>query len=301
MEQERKDEPVEGHKRLAFEVIARALDDICPVEEPGEQLRTPEEREEFMRSQLENIKLRVQRYQIYESELDAEWEQIQRDAVSKFTRHVIERDSTFDRIRATHNGQRIAVGVSRYESQKASRIKSVTARNEADKNSYLKRVEKERVKGISTSQCEIDAKISEFDKSLKNKIRAITERYDAYIRNLLKTDNKETVERRLENSKDVWNRRAEELWEQLKVREANHNSKRQEFDQIRLAVDWFIADVEKVVFWCQVAGIPLIQCYEGVKRRLDLMHRQSDEFDAVLQRVKAGEFTNKPVGFRRVY
>jgi hypothetical protein len=298
--EERKDEPVEGHKRLAFEIISRALDDICPAEEPGEQVRTPEEREEFMKEQLENINLRVQRYQIYESELDTEWEQIEREAEIKFGKHVSERDSTFDRIRGTHNGQRIAVGVARYESQKSSRIRSVTARTEADKMSYLKRVDKERAKGNPTNQTEIDSKISELDRNLQNKIQAITERYDGYIRNLQRTNNKETVERRLENSREVWNRRAEELWEQLKVREANHNSKRQEFDQIRLAIDWFIADVEKVSFWCQVAGIPLIQCYEGVKRRLDLIHRQSDEFDAVLKRVKSGEFMDKPVGFRRV-
>jgi hypothetical protein len=299
MEQERRDEPVEGHRRLAFEVLSRAFDDICPVEEPGEQLKTPEEREAFMREQLEVIKQRVQRYQIYETELDREWDFLEKQSQLEYEKFVAERDSTFERIRSTHNVTRIVVGVSRYESQKRSRINSIHSRINSERAIYLKRVEKIRERGDTVLQQDIDTKLREFDRILQHRVKATTERYDSFIRNLESTDNGITVQRRIENSKLVWKRREAELVEKWKVREANHNSKRMEFDQIRLAVDWFTYDVDKVAFWCDVAQIPLIQCYEGVKRRLDLIGRHVQEFEETLKQVKAGEFHDLRRGFRR--
>jgi hypothetical protein len=77
--------PINGWRRAALEVLARALDDICPIEEIDANA-DPAKRERLMREQEERVRNRFKRFAKQELEIDKEWLALERQADSEFDR-----------------------------------------------------------------------------------------------------------------------------------------------------------------------------------------------------------------------
>jgi hypothetical protein len=159
------------------------------------------------------------------------------------------------------------------------------------------KIQKAKNRGKKVRLNTVNAKKRQFDREEQRKIEFTQRRYAVIISNVKKTDNRAKVDERLKESQEVWARREQRLREKFALRQQNHNHKRIEQDQVRLALEWFIYDIDKVNHWCMLAGISLMTCYYGVRRRLEMLSRACPEIDEVLQRIKAGEIQPPDTGY----
>jgi len=83
----------------------------------------------------------------------------------------------------------------------------------------------------------------------------------------------------------LWNKKYDKVREQFKEREYVFNNKREELDLIRLSVEGFVKDFERIKHWCVTAGVPLKTCYTEVVLRLSMLGRKSKEIEDIVKKV----------------
>lgn len=283
-----------NYRYLGIAILQRALDDICPIDRIDSNL--PElKKAQLLKEHIEKIRDRERKFKTQEDELDLEWSKIQEDAEEEWTRFLIDRKSAFERIEKTRNAEKVKTRVESYRAQEQLRISTILRELEEAREAY--RVKSETRKRPYTERAKAAKKRSLENKANK-KIVNTKAHYGKMITNAIASENTEKVERRLSEARATWSRREEELKQKYAFKVSTHNHKRLEQDQIRLSVDWFIHDVPKVLFWCNLAGTTLHECYRGVQRRLVLLGRESKELNEVVKKVKAGDYHDLTPGFR---
>ena len=282
-----------NYRYLGISVLQRALDDICPIDHIDPNLNE-EKKQQLLKEHLKKIKDRERKFSIQESELDLEWQKIQDDAEEEWSRFLKDRKAAFERIEKTRNAVKVKNKVEEYKGQEQLRISTILRELEEAKEAYKKKSETRK---RPYTERAIAAKYRSLENKANKKITNAKAHYANMISNKLASENTEKVERRLREAKETWENREKAIKDKYTFKVNTHNHKRLEQDQIRLAIDWFVDDVPKVLFWCNLAGTTLHECYRGVQRRLKLLGRESMEFNDVFERVRAGEFFDLNPGF----
>ncbi len=263
------------YKKLGIIVLAKALDDICPTFN-GE----PEEER-----QLE-IDRRINFFKTSEVELDNEWKELEKEATSELKDFIKERDSIFSKIVKTNNSERIKGKIAGFEAKKQARVEYLARKNEREVASLNQKLSE--AKEGSKKHTQLMAKLKDLEKDMQSKIKKTEIRYNTIIKNTMNSDNSERVELRLQQSKEVWERKYKELEEKHMAKESIHNTKRMEFDQIRIAMKGFAEEVEYFKHWCTLADITLKECYQEAIKRAKMIGRSTKELEGVLQNIILG-------------
>lgn len=250
------------YQKLSLTVLQKALDEICPKFEDEEK-----------------VKERIELFEVYELELDEEWEELEREAERELELFYEERNLIFSKIERTKNSNKVQSKVDGFETKKQRRVE------------YLHRKRDQLLGSIPLDDEKLEQKRERINNQYDEKIRKSEIRFNTIINNTLNTDNTENVARRLEQSKKVWDRKYEELKHSFELREIIHNNKRMEFDQIRLAVQGFEEEFERVALWCLMGGVTPLSCYVQVKERMEMIGLETLKIDTMISDIRAGFLT----------
>lgn len=263
------------YKKLGIIVLSKALDDICPTFQ-GEA----EEDKEL------KIKERIKFFKQSEIELDREWEELEKEAKNELKDFLKERDTIFSKIAKTNNSERIKAKITAFEIKKQARVDYLSRK--ADRERAVLNKKLSEAKESSKKRTQILAKIKDLDKSTQDKIKKTEMRYNTIIKNTMNSDNSERVENRLQQSREVWERKYKELEEKHLVKESIHNNKRMEYDQIRIAMKGFVEEVDSFKHWCTLSDITLKECYTEAIKRAKMIKRDTSALEGVLTNIIAG-------------
>lgn len=288
---------IRNYQRLALHLLSRALDDICPLEIMDED--TGELIENKLSEQVEKIKDRAQKFTLDEKELDEEWDSIYQKAEDEWNTFLKERKSAFSRIEKTRNRDKVNSKIITHKSNRKLRILRIEKDLIKKKKEYEQKVLKAARKGKPIKEDVIKRKIASLERYSAKRMQSSIKHYENMIKNAEALENTEHVNRRLQESKEIWARREREIKEKYALKVFTFNHKSIEQDQIRLSLYWFIDDIKKVNFWCLLAGVSLEQCYDAVKRRLALLDRTSPEIEDIIQQIKSGKLRPITTGFTK--
>jgi DNA repair exonuclease SbcCD ATPase subunit len=257
-------------------VLAKALDDICPTfqgeAEEEKKLKIADRISSFARSEVE---------------LDKEWEELEKEAVTELDNFIKERDTIFAKIAKTNNSDRVRAKITDFESKKKARVDYLARKMDRDVESL-----KEKLSGLkkgTKKYAQISGKITQLEKTTAAKIKKTELRYNTIIKNTMNSDNAERVLQRIEQSRAVWDRKYKELKERHLVKETIHNSRRMENDQIRIAINSFSNEVEYIKHWCTLSDVTLKECYTEAVRRAKMVKRNYSGIEKVLEQISAGD------------
>lgn len=228
-----------GIKNLTVEILAKALDDICPSYSllGREALKKKTEKRNAFYQQIEN-------------EFDVEWKNLENDFSTK--------------IRELENEKKAVLEHHR------ERLKREHVNRELDE--LDKSYEKE-VAGKSDSERE------EIEKVFLEKTEYINSK-----------NNSRTIEPKLHPVKKNYSKKLESLLSNYKIKEKGYNIRRNQKDRIRMSLQWFVEDFEKVKQFCLSCNIDLKSCYYEVRRRLTMAGRESDELNDLIKKIENHEY-----------
>ncbi len=122
------------YKNLAFEVISRALDDICPIEIPN-----PDVEDGLTEEQIkENIENRIKRFEISEKELDREWTILEETSKKEQEVFISNSMKALLNVDRTPNHTQVLEKVKQYESEMNARIFKVVGDINKLRDEYFK-------------------------------------------------------------------------------------------------------------------------------------------------------------------
>lgn len=245
------------YRKLGLTTLQKALDEICPKIEDKEL-----------------IKERALMFNGFEEELDQEWEELEEEAAHELNLFKEERDLILSKIEKTRNTSRVQNKVDGFELKKQKRVE------------YLSKKKTEAIQSALT-----DLKRDKITKQFNDKIKRSETRYNTIINNTLNSDNSDSVSRRLEVSRKIWERKYKELKFKFELKEAIHNNKRMEYDQIRLAVLGFEEEFERIALWCVLSGVSTLDCYKEVKNRMNMIGLNTVVIDEIIEDIKIGKLS----------
>lgn len=258
------------YKNLSLTVIAKALDDICPKYENEPQ---------NIRDSL--IKERISFFAASEKALDKEWNTLNKEADKEVANLNKERTQVIKKLERTKKTARIKLKVKSLERNRDKRIKYLQNKL---KNESLRLTQQLKTLNPTTKKYkQIKRKSDRFTVSINTKIETAKERYTKIINNTLASDNSANVDERIKQSKKVWDKKFKKLERQFHEKETIHNNKRIDDDQIRLAVQGFVEERDRINHWCLMIGINPRICYQEVQDRLKLLGRNSLEIDELVR------------------
>lgn len=249
------------YQKLGLAVLSKALDDICPTfeNEPSE-----------IRENL--IKERVIFYKQQERDLDKEWRYMEREATSEVKEFERDRDKIIKKLEKTVKTKRIQIKVKDLEHKKQQRLEYLQQKKLHEERNLTERLTK--LNPTSKKYIQISKKLKNFSESMEDKIRKSEIRYNTIINNTLNSDNTEKVTKRLEHSKKVWDKKYEKLKAKYEDRENIYHNKRFELDQIRMSINGFVEEVDRIRHWCLISGVSVKACYNSVKQRILMVGRE---------------------------
>lgn len=253
-------------------VLAKALDDICPTFE----IESAEDRKRL-------IQERIEAFEVYERELDEDWELLEKSAYDEIERFEQERDEIFDKIAKTDNAERVLRKVQSFEKKRAARVEYLHRRLERELASINGKIP--LFKEGSKKQEQLYHRLDFLKEQYEDKIRRAEHRYNTIIKNTLNSENSERVKARLENSRQVWKRKFNELEERHRTQEDIFNNKSMVFDQIRIALKGFEEELDYFKHWCIIADVPLRLCYKEAIRRARMVKRDTSRLEEVLRKI----------------
>lgn len=263
------------YRKLGITVLSKALDDICPTYQG--------ETEEDKKLKIEE---RISFYKQNEIDLDKEWQELEKEATDELKSFIKERDTIFSKIAKTDNSSRIQTKIKGFEAKKTARVEYLTRKFEREDAALRKKLTE--AKEGSKKYQQITTKLAELDKTTKDKIKKAELRYNTIIKNTINSDNSERVAARLQQSREVWERKYNELRDKHLTKETIHNNKRMELDQIRIAIRGFVEELDSFKHWCTLSDVTLKECYLEAIRRAKMVKRDTKELEGVLTKIING-------------
>lgn len=263
------------HQKFGLIVLSKALDDICPrySNEPP-----------TLKKQL--IDERIKLFRDNEKELDKEWINLETEASKAVRKFKKEKQAVLSQISLTLNTKRVAKRVKNFEEKKQNRL------------TYLNQkltIETKKLNGemsvllpISKRYAQKKKKLERITKNINDKIRKSELRFNTFISNALKSDNSSIVAQRIALHENAWEKKWKSLKSQYLFLEEAHNNKRFEDDQIRLAIQGFVEETERIQHWCLVSQVSLKDCYREARERLALVKRKIPDIEAAYEKIEQG-------------
>ncbi len=262
------------HRKLALVALSKALDDICPRFETE-----PEE----IRQQL--IKERINEFKVNEKELDAEWQRLEKEALRDVKKLKKNAQTITNKLEKTRKTKRIASKVKDLQHKKRKRLLYLQQKLSIEVKKLNQQLS--NLNPSSKKHAQITRKLNNLQSSMKSKMEKSEKRYDIIIQNTLNSDNSKLVDARIKNSEEVWKKRAKRLEKQWRDKELIFENKSYDLDQIRLAIQGFVEETDRIKLLCEMAGVNLLVCYLSVRERLWMIGRNSLEINNLIEKIKA--------------
>lgn len=278
-----------NHKLLAIEIISKSLDDICPrfvdLTKKFDPITTMAV--EAVRKTCGQIHLG--QVLITKQSFDAAWDKIVREYNTKISILRAERDASISSIANADNSHTIDLKLDKAEMAWDKRQKSLGRRLRARRRAFDVKVTEQI--GTKYTTEEADDLRAGLESSLNREIREFEKRREAAINKIRQARNSERIIERLMEKRVLYDLRRSRLDNGFARQETIYNRKWDEEDVFGAALHWFIYDIDRVNFWCIIAGIPLRLCYEGVADRLKQIEYDAPEIQTILRKIKTGQIS----------
>lgn len=282
-----------NYRQLAIEILSIALDDICPKCLPNNKRIDDLDRLAISAVQRVCGKVYLGQATLVEERFDKDWTTLQDTYASKLSALEQFREKSKAEVLKGENTLKIDIKLEKAMETWDKRRKSFEKAIQSRERGFQTRVASQLGKKYTAAEV-ADLRVG-LEESIAREIRKFEERRDLSIRKIQQARNSDRIYERLMEKDVIYDMRKQRLEKSFKRQEAIHNKKWEEEDLFGAALHWFAFDIDKVNFWCTVAGVPLQVCYEGVRERLSILNYVSPEIDDVYRKIRSGEINEYTV------
>ena len=259
---------------LCLNIINRAIDDICPIYVGNTEKRIEERKVKF--AEIEKIfddekALLKADYAKDVAELELAYENNKKFwETSK--KNLTEELDTFTKNKNRIKSEKLHKLTGKIKNELDYLEKKFVA-EEVTQDSYVREMAIIAEKKESEAQIIKDYytnTINSREKIINDKIAAITKKEEDFVA--------KHAEKKAKLSKT------------LEVKALNIIIEQERKDLIKVALEWFINDFEKVLNYCRKENLNVKDCYLEVKNRLALLGRSSEELEKLIERIDRHDY-----------
>lgn len=285
---------LDNHQRLAMCILSTALDDICPAEEPADNL-SGDKLDSFIKEREERRKFWLQTQLEVAEKYEREWQEIETEYETRYDALVAERDKAIEEIVESDNAEKVDERIRKSLDTWDSRRKTLERRLQGRRRGFETRIVSQVGKKYTEAQVE-DLRLG-LEDSIEREIQHFEARRKSAIDKVSLTRNADRIAERITEKQIIFDMRVEKLKTSWLRKQRLHNKHWMEDDVLGTAVDWFKVDIDMVHLWCLVARIPILTCYTGVKNRLNMLGYSVSEIEEIIKRIKRGEIQEPSIEF----
>lgn len=289
----REDHLILNYKLLAIEILAKALDDLCPkyveIDNKADALTQLAARE------CAKMCGRVHKGQVeYVTALyDKQWDKLLTIYLTKKIKLERDKAEAITAIWKADNTNKIDQKLIANEEAWDKRRKRLEERIRARRRGFTSRVESSKGQKYSTDE-KNDLKVG-FEQQISRLIRDFEKRRELSVQKTIQSRNSARIIERMTEKEIVFDTKLKALEKSFKRQEEIYNRQWEDEDIFGASLHWFTNDLSEVKFWCQLAGVPLLVCYQTVKSRLEMIDFDSPKINGIITKFKSGELSETTI------
>lgn len=289
----REDHLLQNYKLLAIEILAKALDDICPkyveVDSRANALtRLAAERCSLMCGQVHKgqVEYITRKY-------NEQWDDLLTQYISKTIALEKGKREAIASILKTDNTDKIDQKLIQAEEAWDRRRIKLEEKIRARRRGFKSRVEPQ--KGQKYTPEEIRDLGVGLEAQISREIRDFEKRRELSVQKIIQSRNSYRIIERVTEKEVIFDTKIKAVEKSFKRQEEIYNRQWEDEDIFGASLHWFVTDLPQVKFWCQLAGVPLPVCYKTVQSRLELIDFPSPEVNSIIEKFRTGELSESSI------